>query len=37
LVDRLKSVKEQFQEKQSSLSWDELISKVIGYFLSYQL
>ncbi|RLM87155.1 putative aldehyde oxidase 3 [Panicum miliaceum] len=28
LVDRLKPVKEQFQEKQSSLSWDELISKV---------
>ncbi|TKW30573.1 hypothetical protein SEVIR_2G047000v4 [Setaria viridis] len=27
LVDRLKLVKEQFQEKQSNLSWDELISK----------
>ncbi|KAG2631808.1 hypothetical protein PVAP13_2NG048200 [Panicum virgatum] len=36
LVDRLKSVKEQFQEKQSSLSWDELISKakMVGVDLS---
>jgi abscisic-aldehyde oxidase len=37
LVERLKSVKEQFQEKQSNLSWDELISKVISYFLSDRL
>ncbi|PAN09582.1 hypothetical protein PAHAL_2G035000 [Panicum hallii] len=36
LVDRLKPVKEQFQEKQSSLSWDELISKakMVGVDLS---
>ncbi|CAD6221057.1 unnamed protein product [Miscanthus lutarioriparius] len=29
LVDRLKPVKEQFQEKQGNVSWDELISKAI--------
>ncbi|CAN6203099.1 unnamed protein product [Urochloa humidicola] len=36
LVDRLKSVKEQFQEKQSNISWDELISKakMVGVDLS---
>ncbi|CAL5066944.1 unnamed protein product [Urochloa decumbens] len=36
LVDRLKPVKEQFQEKQSNLSWDELISKakLVGVNLS---
>ncbi|CAN6171012.1 unnamed protein product [Urochloa humidicola] len=36
LVDRLKTVKEQFQENQSNLSWDELISKakMVGVDLS---
>ncbi|XP_062190776.1 indole-3-acetaldehyde oxidase-like [Phragmites australis] len=29
LVDRLKPVKEQFEEKQGNISWDELISKAI--------
>ncbi|OEL34402.1 Indole-3-acetaldehyde oxidase [Dichanthelium oligosanthes] len=36
LVDRLKSIKEQFQEKQGNVSWDELISKanMVGVDLS---
>jgi abscisic-aldehyde oxidase len=37
LVNRLKPVKEQSQEKQDNVSWDELISKVISHFLSYKL
>lgn len=36
LVDRLKAVKEQFQERQGNVSWDELISKatMVGVDLS---
>jgi abscisic-aldehyde oxidase len=33
LVNRLKSVKERFEEKQGNMSWDELISKVINCFI----